>query len=74
MTYNKEIKLHFIAFVLAHAHSRHKYIEWQARPFTTRDAIRCHENAFRFYGGRTEEIVYDQVHLITVSENAGQLL
>ncbi|WP_110927350.1 IS21 family transposase [Bacillus massiliglaciei] len=71
-TENKEIKLYFIAFVLAH--SRHKYMEWQARPFTTRDAIRCHENAFQFYGGRTEEIVYDQDHLISVSENAGQLL
>ncbi|MGA9287427.1 MAG: IS21 family transposase [Anaerobacillus sp.] len=68
----KELKLYFIAFVLAH--SRQKYMEWQTRPFTTRDAIRCHENAFQFYGGRTEEIVYDQDHLITVSENAGQLL
>lgn len=71
-TTKKEIKLYFIAFVLAH--SRHKYMEWQTRPFTTRDAIRCHENAFQFYGGRSEEIVYDQDHLITVSENAGQLL
>nr|BAD18152.1 transposase A of IS643 [Halalkalibacterium halodurans] len=71
-TDNKEIKLYFIAFVLAH--SRQKYMEWQARPFTTRDAIRCHEHAFQFYGGRTEEIVYDQDHLIAVSENAGQLL
>ncbi|WP_197246437.1 IS21 family transposase [Cytobacillus firmus] len=69
---NKEIKLYFIAFVLAH--SRHKYMEWQTRPFTTKDAIRCHENAFKFYGGRAEEIVYDQDHLIAVSENAGQLL
>ncbi|MFC7064247.1 IS21 family transposase [Halobacillus seohaensis] len=71
-TESTEIKLYFIAFVLAH--SRQKYMEWQTRPFTTRDAIRCHENAFQFYGGGTEEIVYDQDHLITVSENAGQLL
>ncbi|MGG0741655.1 helix-turn-helix domain-containing protein, partial [Niallia taxi] len=71
-TEKKEIKLYFIAFVLAH--SRYKYMEWQDRPFTTRDAIRCHENAFQFYGGYTEEIVYDQDHLITVSENAGQLI
>ncbi|PAF07330.1 hypothetical protein CHH65_21475, partial [Shouchella clausii] len=42
---NKEIKLYFIAFVLVH--SRQKYMEWQARPFTTRDAIRCHEHAFQ---------------------------
>jgi len=71
-TEKKEIKLYFIAFVLAH--SRYKYMEWQDRPFTTKDAIRCHENAFRSFGGRTEEIVYDQDHLITVSENAGDLI
>lgn len=68
----KEIKLYFIAFVLSH--SRYKYMEWQDRPFTTKDAIRCHENAFRFFGGRTEEIVYDQDHLLSVSENAGDLV
>lgn len=68
----KEVKLYFIAFVLAH--SRYKYMEWQDRPFTTKDAIRCHENAFRFFGGRTEEIVYDQDHLLSVSENAGDLV
>ncbi|PEA55758.1 IS21 family transposase [Bacillus pseudomycoides] len=71
-TQKKEIKLYFIAFVLAH--SRYKYMEWQDRPFTTKDAILCHENAFRFFGGCTEEIVYDQDHLITVSENAGDLI
>ena len=46
-------------------------MEWQDRPFTTQDTIRCHENAFRFFGGMTEEIVYDQDNLIAVSENAG---
>lgn len=68
----KEIKLHFICFVLSH--SRYKYIEWQAHPFTTRDTIRSHENAFQYYGGMPEEIVYDQDHLITVSENAGDIV
>ncbi|MGO5014861.1 IS21 family transposase [Niallia sp. Sow4_A1] len=68
----KEVKLYFIAFVLAH--SRYKYMEWLDRPFTTKDAIRCHENAFRFFGGYTEEIVYDQDHLLSVSENAGDLI
>ena len=72
-TVNKsEVKLYFIAFVLAH--SRHKYMEWQDRPFTTKDTIRCHENAFRYFGGRTEELVYDQDNLIAVSENAGDIL
>jgi transposase len=71
-TMKKEVKLYFIAFVLAH--SRYKYMEWQDRPFTTRDTIRCHENAFRFFGGRTDEIVYDQDNLIAVNENAGDII
>jgi transposase len=68
----KEVKLTFIGFVLSH--SRNKYAVWQDRPFTTRDVIRCHEEAFQYFGGMTEEIVYDQDHLIAVSENAGDLL
>lgn len=66
------IKLYFITFVLSH--SRYKYVEWLDRPFTTRDTIRSHEKAFQFFGGMPEEIVYDQDHLITVSENAGDII
>lgn len=69
---NKEVKLYCICFVLSN--SRYKYVEWQDRPFTTRDTIRSHENAFQYYGGMPEEIVYDQDHLITVSENAGDII
>ncbi|WP_152966817.1 IS21 family transposase, partial [Sporosarcina globispora] len=71
-TQNKEVKLFFISFVLSH--SRYKYVEWLDRPFTTRDTIRCHEQAFKYFGGMSEEIVYDQDHLITVSENAGDII
>jgi transposase len=69
---NKEVKLYFITFVLSH--SRYKYVEWLARPFTTRDTINCHERAFQYFGGMPEELVYDQDHLITVSENAGDII
>lgn len=65
-------KVYVIAFVLSH--SRYKYAEWQEHPFTTRDVLRSHENAFEFYGGRTEEIVYDQDKLMTVSENGGDII
>ena len=41
---NKTVKLYFIAFVLSN--SRYKYTEFLDRPFTTRDVIRAHENAF----------------------------
>lgn len=65
-------KLYFIAFVLAH--SRYKYVEWLDRPFRTSDLIQMHENAFTYFGGMSEEIVYDQDHLLAVSENAGDLI
>lgn len=65
-------KLYFIGFVLAH--SRYKYVEWLDRPFTTKDLIRMHENAFAYFGGMTEEIVYDQDNLLAVSENAGDII
>ncbi|MDR4887983.1 IS21 family transposase [Fredinandcohnia sp. QZ13] len=68
----KPVKLYFITFVLSH--SRYKYVEWMDRPFTTKDTIRCHEKAFQFFGGIPKEIVYDQDHLITVSENAGDII
>jgi len=71
-TDGKSVKLYFIVFVLSH--SRYKYVEWLDRPFTIDDAIRCHENAFYYFGGIPEEIVYDQDHLIAVSENAGDII
>ncbi len=72
-TRNKEeVKLYFISFVLSH--SRYKYLEWLDRPFTTKDTIRSHENAFRHFGGMPEEMVYDQDNLIAVNENAGDLV
>ena len=69
---NKTVKLYFIAFVLSN--SRYKYTEFLDRPFTTRDVIRAHENAFRWFEGIPREIVYDQDSLIVVSENGGDLI
>lgn len=68
----KQVKLYCAAFVLST--SRQKYMEWLDRPFTTRDVIRCHENAFKYYGGIPGELVYDQDALILVSENSGDLI
>lgn len=68
----KEKTLHFISFVLSH--SRYKVVEWLDRPYTTRDVIRSHEHAFHKLGGIPHQLVYDQDHLIVVSENAGELL
>jgi len=65
-------KLWFIAFVLSN--SRQKYVKWLDRPFTTSDLIRTHENCLLFYEGMPVEFVYDQDHLILVSENNGDLI
>jgi transposase len=64
--------LRFIAFVLSH--SRHKYVEWLDRPFTTQDVVASHDRAFIYLGGRTKELVYDQDHLLVTSENHGDIL
>lgn len=61
-----------MCFVLSH--SRYKYCEWQDRPFNSNDMIRIHENAFEFFGGIPEEVVYDQDNLILTSENYGDLI
>ena len=65
-------RLYFIAFILSH--SRYKYVEWLERPFRTSDVVRMHENAFDYFEGMPEEIVYDQDALLAVSENAGDLI
>lgn len=65
-------KLYVAGFILSH--SRFKYAEWIDRPLRTTDLIRIQENAFRYFGGMTEEIVYDQDRLLAVSENAGDLI
>jgi transposase len=59
------IKLYVMCFVLTH--SRYKY-------FNTADIIRIHENAFEYFGGMPEEMVYDQDHLILAAENHGDLI
>lgn len=66
------VTLNFISFVLSH--SRFKYVEWLDRPFTTRDVMQSHENAFQYFGGIPYEIVYDQDSLLVVSENAGDII
>lgn len=66
------IKLYVVAFVLSY--SRYKYMMWQERPFTTVDLINAHEKAFKYFGGKPKQIVYDQDSIIVVSENGGDII
>ena len=66
------IKVYFFAMMLAR--SRYKYVWFTLRNFTTELAIFALEKAFEFFGGITEEIVYDQDKVFLVSENKGDLI
>jgi transposase len=65
-------KVHF--FVMMLSRSRMKFVRFSAIPFTCRTAIDAHEAAFEFFGGKTQEVVYDQDRLFLVDENMGELL
>ncbi len=65
-------KLYCFGMVLSN--SRFKFVLWQERPFTTDSFIQAHIKAFAFYGGRPNEIVYDQDKILAVSENHGDII
>jgi len=70
--YGKKQKIYIFAMVMSN--SRKKYAYYQDRKFTAETFVEAHDLAFRYYGGRTEEIVYDQDRVLAVSENAGDLI
>jgi transposase len=70
--YSKRVKVYIFAMVMSA--SRMKFVCFQDRPFNAQDFIEAHDLAFRFFGGRTVEIVYDQDRVMAVSENAGDIL
>jgi len=68
----KRKKVYF--FVMMLSRSRMKYVRFSAIPFTSRTAIDAHEEAFKFFEGIPQEVVYDQDRLFLVDENLGDLL
>jgi transposase len=70
--YGKKVKVYIFAMVLSF--SRKKYIYFSEKPFTAETFVIAHDMAFRYYGGRPSEIVYDQDRVLAVSENVGDLM
>ena len=70
--YGNKTRVYF--FVMTLAYSRMHYVYFSARPFNTHTAIEAHDYAFRFFGGRTETIMYDQDRVFVVDENAGNIV
>ncbi len=65
-------KIYCFGMVLSH--SRMKFVLWQEKPFTTESFITAHRKAFTFYGGRPQEMVYDQDKILAISENYGDII
>ena len=70
--YGKPVKVYIFAMVLSH--SRKKFVFFQDHRFNSKEFVSAHDLAFRYFGGRTTEIVYDQDRVMSVSENAGDLI
>jgi len=70
--YGKSARIYIFAMVMSH--SRKKYVYFQDHAYNAVEFIEAHDMAFRYYGGRPEEIVYDQDRVMMVAENAGDLI
>ena len=70
--FGSKIKIYIFAMVMSM--SRKKFVYFQDHPFSASEFVEAHDLAFKYYGGRTQEIVYDQGRGMTVSENAGDLI
>jgi transposase len=68
----KRKKIRFFAMVMSR--SRMKYVCFIDKPFTAELVVQAHENAFKFFGGIPETIVYDQDRTMIVDENLGKII
>jgi len=70
--YGTNVKVYFFCMVLSHSSMR--FIYFQPDPFTTETAIKAHEFAFKFFGGRTRTILYDNDRVFVSAHNYGNII
>lgn len=70
--YGRIVRIYF--FCMVPSYSRMHFVYFHPEPFTTETAIRAHEYAFRYFGGRPQTIMYDQDRVFVVSENLGNII
>jgi len=66
------VKIYIFGIVLSS--SRYKYVCFQLEPYTAETFVIAHDRAFKYFGGRPTEIVYDQDRVMVVSENGGDII
>jgi transposase len=62
----KETTVYFMVFVLSY--SRLVHVSVSSQPIDTQTLIYQHDAAFRYFGGRPQECVYDQTKLVVIHE------
>ena len=67
----QETVVYFVVFVLSY--SRLMYVGLSRTAIDTEAFIRLHDAAFRYFGGRPEECVYDQTKLVVLHEQYREL-
>jgi len=70
--YDTNIKVYFFCMVLSHSSMR--FVHFEPEPFTTATAIKAHEYAFQYFGGRTRTIMYDNDRVFVNGNNYGSVL
>ena len=66
-----ETTVYFVVFVLSY--SRLMYVALSKQPINTSILIAMHDVAFRYFGGRPEECVYDQTKMVVLHEEYREL-
>jgi len=66
-----ETTVHFVVFVLSY--SRLMSVALSSKPINTTTFIHMHDAAFRHFGGRPTECVYDQTKLVVIDEQYREL-
>ena len=70
--YGLPVKVYIFCMVLSY--SRMKFVYFSPDPFDALHTAYAHEKAFKYYGGRPKQILYDQDRTIVSSENAGNII
>lgn len=70
--YGKKRKVYFMVMVLRY--SQLKYVYFQSSPFNSMNAIEAHRLGFRFFGGVTKVLVYDQDTVFCKKESYGNIV
>lgn len=65
-------KVYFFCMVLCR--SRQKFVYLQTIPFTSASTVQAHEQAFRYFEGQPQKIIYDQDRVLITDENLGDVL